>query len=112
MKISERARVSEDFLPIKGYDHIEFYVGNAKQAAHFYDKTFGFKPTAKSGLETGSRARASYVMEQGTARFVFTSAFTPASQVARPVPLPGAGVKARAPTARRDARASPLASTR
>ncbi|MBL8879467.1 MAG: VOC family protein, partial [Phycisphaerales bacterium] len=43
---------SGDFLPIRGWDHIEFYVGNAKQAAHFYDKVFGFKPVAKLGLET------------------------------------------------------------
>ena len=86
--------MSENFLPIKGYDHIEFYVGNAKQAAHFYDKTFGFKPTAKAGLETGSRERASYVMEQGNARFVFTSAYTPESEVARHCALHGDGVKA------------------
>ena len=65
--------MSEDFLPILGYDHIEFYVGNAKQAAHFYDKTFGFKPVAKLGLETGARDRASYVMQQGRIRFVLTS---------------------------------------
>ena len=48
--------MTEDFLPIKGYDHVEFYVGNAKQAAHFYDKTFGFRPVAKAGLETGAGA--------------------------------------------------------
>ena len=47
---------SEDFLPLRGYDHVEFYVGNARQAAHFYDKTFGFKPVAKLGLETGLAA--------------------------------------------------------
>ncbi len=82
-----------DFLPIKGYDHIEFYVGNAKQAAHFYDKTFGFKPVARMGLETGSRDRASYVMEQGNARFVFTSAYTPDSEVNRHCALHGDGVK-------------------
>lgn len=44
-----------DFLPIRGWDHIEFYVANARQAAHFYEKTFGFEPVAKTGLETGSR---------------------------------------------------------
>jgi len=85
--------MAEDFLPIKGYDHVEFYVGNAKQAAHFYDKTFGFKPVAKAGLETGCRDRASYVMEQGNARFVFTSAYGPDHEIARHCALHGDGVK-------------------
>ncbi len=83
-----------DFLPIRGYDHIEFYVGNAKQAAHFYDKTFGFRPAAKAGLETGRRDRASYVMEQGKVRFVFTSAYGPDHEVSRHCALHGDGVKA------------------
>ncbi|MEK6674350.1 MAG: 4-hydroxyphenylpyruvate dioxygenase [Planctomycetota bacterium] len=86
--------MSQDFLPIKGYDHVEFYVGNAKQAAHFFDKTFGFRPLAKRGLETGSRDLASYVMEQGKVRFVFTSAYGPDSEVARHCALHGDGVKA------------------
>jgi len=88
--------MSQDFLPIKGYDHIEFYVGNAKQAAHFYDKTFGFKPVAKMGLETGCRDRASYVMQQGKVRFVLTTAYTPDSEIARHCALHGDGVKAMA----------------
>ena len=58
--------MTQDFLPIKGYDHVEFYVGNAKQAAHFYDKTFGFTPVAKAGLETGSRERASWSICQAS----------------------------------------------
>ena len=85
--------MSEDFLPIKGYDHVEFYVGNSKQAAHFYDKTFGFKPVARAGLETGSRERSSYVMEQGNVRFVLTSAYTPESEINRHCALHGDGVK-------------------
>lgn len=85
--------MAEDFLPIRGYDHIEFYVGNAKQAAHFYDKTFGFKPLAKAGLETGVRDRASYVMEQGNIRFVFSSAYTPDHEIARHCSLHGDGVR-------------------
>lgn len=88
--------MSQDFLPIKGYDHIEFYVGNAKQAAHFYDKTFGFRPIAKMGLETGCRDRASYVMQQGKARFVLTTAYTPDSEIARHCALHGDGVKSMA----------------
>jgi len=86
--------LSDDFLPLRGYDHIEFYVGNAKQAAHFYDKTFGFRPVAKMGLETGVRDRASYVMKQGNIRFVFTSALSPDHEICRHHALHGDGVKA------------------
>jgi len=64
----------EDFLPIKGTDHVEFYVGNAKQAALFYRATFGMSLVAYAGPETGLRDRASYVVQQGKVRFVFTSA--------------------------------------
>ena len=83
-----------DFLPIRGWDHIEFYVGNAKQAAHFYQKVFGFTPIARQGLETGVRDRASYVLEQGNVRFVFTSALVPDHEIARHASLHGDGVKA------------------
>lgn len=86
--------MSGDFFPIKGWDHVEFYVGNAKQAAHFYEKVFGFTPVAKMGLETGCRDRASYVMQQGVIRFVFTSALKPDHEVARHAALHGDGVKA------------------
>lgn len=82
-----------DFLPLRGYDHVEFYVGNAKQAAHFYDKAFGFKPVAKLGLETGCRDRSSYVMQQGQVRFVLTSALVPDHEVARHCALHGDGAK-------------------
>lgn len=83
----------EDFLPIRGYDHVEFYVGNAKQAAFFYDRVFGFKPVAKQGLETGVRDRAGYVMQQGNIRFVLTSALGPDHEIARHCALHGDGVK-------------------
>ncbi len=86
--------MTDDFMPIKGYDHIEFYVGNAKQAAHFYDRTFGFRPVAKRGLETGSRFQASYVMRQGNISFVFTSALSPDHDISRHCALHGDGVKA------------------
>ncbi len=86
--------MGNDFLPVKGYDHIEFYVGNAKQAAHFYDKTFGFKPVAKMGLETGNRQKASYVMQQGNVQFVLSSAYGPDHEIARHCTLHGDGVKA------------------
>ncbi|MCA9243993.1 MAG: 4-hydroxyphenylpyruvate dioxygenase [Phycisphaerales bacterium] len=83
----------QDFLPIKGWDHVEFYVGNARQAAHFYHKVFGFKPVARMGLETGCRDRASYALQQGNVRLVFTSSYTPDSEVARHCALHGDGVK-------------------
>ncbi len=86
--------MSEDFLPIKGYDHVEFYVGNAKQTAHFYDRTFGFKPVATRGLHTGCRDRASYVLVQNNVRFVFTTAYSPDHEVSRHCALHGDGVKA------------------
>ncbi|MFO0839789.1 MAG: 4-hydroxyphenylpyruvate dioxygenase [Phycisphaerae bacterium] len=82
-----------DFLPIRGFDHVELYVGNAKQAAHFYDKTFGFEPIAKMGLETGCRDRASYVLQQGKVRFVLTSAYSPDHEITRHCALHGDGVK-------------------
>jgi len=86
--------VSGDFLPIRGFDHIEFFVGNAKQAAHFYDKVLGFQPVARMGLHTGVRDRASYVLEQGKIRFVLTSALVPDHEIARHCALHGDGVKA------------------
>ncbi len=82
-----------DFLPIGGYDHVEFYVGNARQAAHYYDKVFGFQPVASSGLDTGVRDRASYVLEQGKVRLVLTSALTPDHEISRHCTLHGDGVK-------------------
>jgi 4-hydroxyphenylpyruvate dioxygenase len=82
----------EDFLPIKGIDHVEFYVGNAKQASHFYRTAFGFGSAAYSGLETGDRERASYVLEQGKIRFVLSTALTPDHPISRSVYLHGDGV--------------------
>ncbi len=64
------SRAEEDFLPLEGTDHIEFYVGNAKQAAHFYQSALGFQPVAYSGPETGVRERASYVVRQNKITFV------------------------------------------
>ncbi len=84
--------MSEDFLPIKGMDHVEFYVGNAKQAAHYYRTGFGFTNTAYSGLETGNREAASYVMEQGKIRLVLTSALGPDHPISRHCYLHGDGV--------------------
>jgi 4-hydroxyphenylpyruvate dioxygenase len=71
----------KDFLPINGTDYVEFYVGNAKQAAHFYQTAFGFQPLAYAGLETGLKDRSSYVLQQDKIRFVLTSSMTPDSPI-------------------------------
>jgi len=71
----------KDSLQLKGIDYVEFYVGNARQAAHFYRTAFGFTPIAYAGLETGVRDRCSFVLEQSNIRFVVTSAVTPDSPI-------------------------------
>jgi 4-hydroxyphenylpyruvate dioxygenase len=83
----------QDFLPLQGFDHVEFYVGNAKQAAYFYSRAFGFTPIAYSGLETGVRDHTSYVLAQGDIRFVFTTALQPDHPISEHVKLHGDGVK-------------------
>ena len=85
--------IAKDILPLNGTDHIEFYVGNAKQAAHFYQTAFGFKLVAYAGPETGVRDRASYVIQQEKVRLVLTTAINPDSEIAQHVHLHGDGVK-------------------
>ncbi len=80
-------------LPINGTDYIEFYVGNAKQAAHYYQSAFGFQPVAYAGLETGLTDRTSYVVRQDKITFVLTAALSPDSEVASHHKLHGDGVK-------------------
>ena len=81
-----------DFLPLKGTDHVEFYVGNARQSAYFYRAAFGMKLVAYAGPETGQRDRASYVLQQGKVRFVLTTALRTDSEIARHVHKHGDGV--------------------
>ncbi|MBH8578175.1 4-hydroxyphenylpyruvate dioxygenase [Nostocaceae cyanobacterium CENA369] len=81
-----------DFCPIKRFDHLEFYVGNAKQAALFYSKFFGFTNTAYRGLETGSREVASYVMQQEDICFVLSTALFPEHSISQSVLKHGDGV--------------------
>jgi 4-hydroxyphenylpyruvate dioxygenase len=83
----------EDFLPLLGIDHVEFYVGNARQAAYYYSHAFGFHVTAYAGPETKVRDRASYVLEQGEARYVFTGAMGPEGLIADHVFKHGDGAK-------------------
>jgi 4-hydroxyphenylpyruvate dioxygenase len=82
-----------DFLPLNGNDYVEFYVGNARQAAHYYRSAFGMKLTGYSGPETGVRDHASYVLEQEKIRFVFTTALRPDHPIADHVRAHGDGVR-------------------
>ena len=81
-----------DFLPLNGIDHVEFWVGNARQASAYYRALWGFTPVAFSGLETKVRDRASYVMVQNDIRFVFTAPLTPDGEIAEHVRQHGDGV--------------------
>src|SRR5438034_1863082 len=83
----------QDFMPIQNYDYLEFYVGNAKQAAYYLSNAWGFTPIAYAGLETGIRDRSSYALEQGNVRLVVTSALGPEGEMAEHVKLHGDGVK-------------------
>ena len=84
---------SKDFLPLLGTDYIEFYVGNAKQAAYFYRSAFGFELIAYAGPETGVRGRASYAVKQDKIVLVFTTSFDPNSEISAHINLHGDGVK-------------------
>ncbi|MDZ4715771.1 MAG: 4-hydroxyphenylpyruvate dioxygenase [Cytophagales bacterium] len=85
--------MEHDFLPINGTDHIEFYVGNAKQAALYYQHCFGFSQVAYAGPETGVKDKASYVLQQDKIRIVLTTSLQPGSEIAEHVAKHGDGVK-------------------
>jgi len=90
----ERPMTEEaDFLKINSIDHLHFYVGNAKQAMYYWWKGFGFKPIAYSGLETGNRKFASYVLESGKIRMVVSAAYQPTHEIAAHHLLHGDGIK-------------------
>ncbi|MDQ7918084.1 4-hydroxyphenylpyruvate dioxygenase [Mesonia sp. MT50] len=84
---------AQDFLPLLGTDYIELYVGNAKQAAHFYKTAFGFKSMAYKGLETGSRDTVSYVLQQDKIRLVLTSPLNSKEKINEHIVKHGDGVK-------------------
>ena len=90
---AEKIAQAQDFLPINGTDYIEFYVGNAKQAAHYYKTAFGFQSLAYAGPETGVRDRASYVLKQGKIRLILTTALKSEHPIAEHVKKHGDGVK-------------------
>jgi 4-hydroxyphenylpyruvate dioxygenase len=81
-----------DFLPLKGIDHVEFWVGNARQAAAYYRALWGFTPIAYAGLETGVRDRAMYAMRQHDITLVLTAPLTPEGEIAEHVRAHGDGV--------------------
>ncbi len=82
-----------DFLPLQGTDYVEFYVGNAKQAAHFYKTAFGFQSLAYAGPETGMKDKVSYVIRQNKLTFVLTTPLKPGNPIADHIQKHGDGVK-------------------
>lgn len=84
---------AEDFLPLLGTDYVELYVGNAKQAAHYYMSAWGFQPLAYAGLETGMKDKVSYVLEQDKIRLVLTSPLQPEGPINAHINKHGDGVK-------------------
>jgi len=84
---------TDDFMPLHGIDHVEFYVGNALQAAAYWVRALGFTEVAYAGLETGVRDRASHVLQQGRIRIVLTGALVPSHEIGAHVAAHGDGVK-------------------
>ena len=90
---SKKEKAHEDFLPLLGTDYVEFYVGNAKQAAHYYKTAFGFQSLAYAGPETGLKDRASYVIRQNKLTFVLTTPLMKDNEIADHINKHGDGVK-------------------
>jgi 4-hydroxyphenylpyruvate dioxygenase len=88
-----KAGLQPDFLPLQGTDYIEFYVGNAKQAAHFYKTAFGFQSLAYAGPETGVKEKVSYVLQQNKLVFVFTTPLRSGNEIADHIYKHGDGIK-------------------
>ena len=93
-KTDTKKDIQTDFLPLEGTDYVEFYVGNAKQAAHYYMTAFGFQALAYAGPETGVKDRASYAVRQNKLTFVLTTPIRPNNPVADHIYKHGDGVKA------------------
>jgi 4-hydroxyphenylpyruvate dioxygenase len=91
--VAPGAQGSEDFMPLHGIDHVELYVGNARQSAYFYTRALGFREVAYAGLHTGTRDRTSHVLEQGRIRLVLTGALTPDHEIGEHHTRHGDGVK-------------------
>jgi 4-hydroxyphenylpyruvate dioxygenase len=93
LKLKKEFLDAEDFLPLNGTDYVELYVGNAKQAAHFYKTAFGFQSLAYAGLETGMKDRVSYVLKQDKIRLVITSPLGSGGPINEHIEKHGDGVK-------------------
>src|ERR1700741_2292498 len=89
----KKQNIQTDFLPLQGTDYVEFYVGNAKQAAHYYMSAFGFQALAYAGPETGIKDRASYAVRQNKLTLVLTTALHTDNLIADHVAKHGDGVK-------------------
>jgi 4-hydroxyphenylpyruvate dioxygenase len=89
----KKDKAQEDFLPLLGTDYVEFYVGNAKQAAHYYKTAFGFQSLAYAGPETGLKDKASYVLRQNKLTFVLTTPLQKGNEIADHINKHGDGVK-------------------
>jgi 4-hydroxyphenylpyruvate dioxygenase len=92
-KLNEKAVQTKDLFPVKDVDYLELYVGNAKQASHYFCNAFGFKVVAYAGLETGNREKISYVLQQKNIRFVLSGTLNQDSKIAQFVKVHGDGVK-------------------
>lgn len=91
--LQQQAAAVKDFLPLHGTDYVEFYVGNAKQAAHYYKTAFGFQSLAYAGPETGVKDRSSYVIRQNKLTFVLTTPLRTENEIADHIYKHGDGVK-------------------
>src|SRR3954462_9791974 len=85
--------LAADFMPLHGIDHVELWVGNAKQAAYFFTRAYGFTEVAYAGLETGVRDRTSHVLEQGRVRLIVTGTLQSGTDIAAHHAKHGDGVK-------------------
>ena len=94
MNPGNKGKQETDFLPLHGTDYVEFYVGNAKQAAHYYKTAFGFQSLAYAGPETGVKERASYVIRQNKLTFILTTPIRNDNEIAAHIYKHGDGVKA------------------
>ncbi|MFN4762169.1 4-hydroxyphenylpyruvate dioxygenase [Gillisia sp. Q332] len=93
LKLKKKFQEAEDFLPLLGTDFVELYVGNAKQAAFYYQQAWGFQPVAYAGLETGRKDSVSYVLQQDKIRLVLTSPLQPDGPINEHINKHGDGVK-------------------
>lgn len=93
LQLEKKVQGAEDFLPLLGTDFVELYVGNAKQAAYYYQQAWGFQPVAYAGLETGRKHSVSYVLQQDKIRLVLTSPLQPGGDINAHINKHGDGVK-------------------